>query len=273
MSMSTEALTPATLRHASALWLPRLRSLWNHRTVRVACVVALAHSALLWAAIHAVLRPDTLRTTEFIMASVVLESAGHATAPQQQAKPPTAPKKAPLAQRSVGSLAPAKPAPAPRLQAHSAATTITTANAEALPSAVPAMAAPATGTASNAPSSATSTQGGMPQGGSAAAATASNAPAQPAVVLPSADADYLNNPAPAYPRLSRRMGEEGAVIVRVLIGLQGTAEKAEIRTSSGFERLDLAALETVQRWRYVPGKRNGTPAAMWFNVPVRFVLE
>jgi protein TonB len=92
-------------------------------------------------------------------------------------------------------------------------------------------------------------------------------------VLPSSDADYLNNPPPAYPRISKRMGEQGTVIVRVFIGLQGTAEQAEIRTSSGYDRLDKAALDTVQRWRYVPGKRHGTPEAMWFNVPVRFVLE
>ena len=106
-----------------------------------------------------------------------------------------------------------------------------------------------------------------------AAASSASKPAPPSLVLPSTDADYLNNPPPAYPRLSKRMGEQGTVIVRVFIGLQGTAEQAEIRTSSGYDRLDKAALETVQRWRYVPGKRHGNPEAMWFNVPVRFVLE
>ena len=54
---------------------------------------------------------------------------------------------------------------------------------------------------------------------------------------------------------------------------QGLPEKAEVRTSSGFARLDQAALEAVQRWRFVPGRRSGTPEAMWFNIPVRFVLE
>jgi periplasmic protein TonB len=29
----------------------------------------------------------------------------------------------------------------------------------------------------------------------------------------------------------------------------------------------------VLRWRYVPGKRNGVPEGMWFNVPISFVLE
>lgn len=98
-------------------------------------------------------------------------------------------------------------------------------------------------------------------------------PAPPRIELPSSDADYLNNPRPAYPALSRRLGEQGKVVVRVFIGADGSATRAEIRSSSGYERLDQTALQTVQRWRYVPGKRNGVPEAMWFNVPINFVLE
>jgi protein TonB len=107
----------------------------------------------------------------------------------------------------------------------------------------------------------------------AAPANASGKAGSPSLVEPSADADYLKNPPPGYPRISRRMGEQGTVIVRVFISTQGLPEKAEVRTSSGFARLDQAALEAVQRWRFVPGRRNGTPEAMWFNIPVRFVLE
>lgn len=97
--------------------------------------------------------------------------------------------------------------------------------------------------------------------------------AAPKVELPSSDADYLQNPKPAYPAMSKRLGEQGKVVVRVLIGVDGTAQKAEIRQSSGFDRLDQAALATTQRWRYVPGKRGGVAEAMWFNVPINFVLE
>jgi protein TonB len=112
----------------------------------------------------------------------------------------------------------------------------------------------------------------------AAAATASPSTStgkagSPSLVEPSADADYLKNPPPGYPRISRRMGEQGTVVVRVFINTQGLPEKPEIRTSSGFVRLDQAALDAVQRWRFVPGRRNGTPEPMWFNIPVRFVLE
>ena len=92
--------------------------------------------------------------------------------------------------------------------------------------------------------------------------------------MPSSQAAYLNNPAPAYPAMSRRLGEAGRVIVRVLIGPDGHARDARIHDSSGFDRLDRLALETARdRWRYVPGTRNGVPEAMWFDVPFNFVLE
>jgi periplasmic protein TonB len=97
-------------------------------------------------------------------------------------------------------------------------------------------------------------------------------PAPPKIELPSSDADYLNNPRPPYPPLSKRLGEQGRVVVRAFIEINGTASKAEVRTSSGYERLDATALQTVLKWRYVPGKRAGQPEAMWFNIPIHFEL-
>ena len=99
-------------------------------------------------------------------------------------------------------------------------------------------------------------------------------PAPPVLVQPSSSAAHLNNPKPAYPAMSKRLGESGRVVVRVLIGPDGRAQDARIQRSSGFERLDQLALETTRdRWRYVPGTRNGVPEAMWFNVPLVFELE
>jgi protein TonB len=98
-------------------------------------------------------------------------------------------------------------------------------------------------------------------------------PAPPRIELPSSSADYLNNAPPPYPPLSKRLGEQGKVIVRAFIEVSGAASKAEIRTSSGYERLDQTALQTVLKWRYIPGKRAGVPEAMWFNIPINFVLE
>ena len=92
-------------------------------------------------------------------------------------------------------------------------------------------------------------------------------------------------PAPAAPqgstedsqskpdKVSKRMGEQGKVMLRVYINEQGQPEKIEIKQSSGFDRLDDAAINTVRQWKFVPGKRNGVPEAMWHIVPINFVLK
>lgn len=130
--------------------------------------------------------------------------------------------------------------------------------------------APAAGAGGNAKP----VQGAVAGTGTSSALTGpSNAAAGNHVELPSSDADYLHNPKPEYPRLSRQRNEQGKVVVNVLIGVDGTAQKAEIKSSSGFERLDQAALATAKAWRYVPGKRGGVPEAMWFAVPINFVME
>lgn len=107
-----------------------------------------------------------------------------------------------------------------------------------------------------------------------AATTAQPAPPAPArVELPSSDADYLQNPKPRYPPLSKRLREQGQVIHSVFIGVDGLPVSAKLVKSSGSERLDQAAFDAVMRWRYVPGKRNGVATAMSFNVPINWVLE
>lgn len=106
-----------------------------------------------------------------------------------------------------------------------------------------------------------------------AAAPAPAAPPAPAIVQPSSDASHLNNPKPVYPAVSKRLGEQGKIVLRVLIGADGIPQKVEIKQSSGFERLDRQAVATVTRWRIVPGTRNGVPEAMWYLQPINFVLQ
>ena len=106
-----------------------------------------------------------------------------------------------------------------------------------------------------------------------AAAPAPAAPPAPAIVQPSSDASHLNNPKPVYPAVSKRLGEQGKIVLRVLIGTDGTPQKIEVKQSSGFERLDRQAVDTVTRWRFVPGTRNGVPEAMWYLQPINFVLQ
>ena len=69
------------------------------------------------------------------------------------------------------------------------------------------------------------------------------------------------------------MGEQGKVLLRVFIGADGVPHRVEINKSSGYDRLDRQAMDAVMRWRFVPGKRNGVPEAMWNLVPINFVLE
>lgn len=101
----------------------------------------------------------------------------------------------------------------------------------------------------------------------------SKAAAGEAVVNARFDAAYLKNPAPPYPPLSKRMGEEGKVTLRVLVSNNGLAEKVELEASSGSPRLDSSALKTVRDWKFIPAQRGGQAVQSWVLVPISFKLE
>lgn len=96
---------------------------------------------------------------------------------------------------------------------------------------------------------------------------------QEVVEPPRFGAAYLHNPAPSYPSISRRVGEEGRVMLRVLVSKNGDAEQVDIEASSGFSRLDQAALEAVKKWRFIPAKRNNQPISAYVIVPIQFTLN
>lgn len=87
------------------------------------------------------------------------------------------------------------------------------------------------------------------------------------------DADYLQNPAPVYPPVSRRMGEEGKVMLRAYVLPNGRPETVELRQTSGSVRLDEAALAAVRKWRFVPARRGSEAVAAWVLIPISFRLE
>ncbi len=99
------------------------------------------------------------------------------------------------------------------------------------------------------------------------------APAPALATSPIYNADYLDNPAPPYPPISRRAGEQGRVMLRVLVSASGRADEVQVRTSSGFARLDDAARQTVERWTFVPAKRGAETIAAWVLIPISFRLE
>jgi protein TonB len=112
-----------------------------------------------------------------------------------------------------------------------------------------------------------------PQPGQAESVTIDDAGFGPRVVTV---ADYLryvrdHNPAPSYPRLARLRGEQGRVVVRVVVPATGQLEKAEIEEGSGFDLLDRVALEAAKQWRYPPYR--GENPSIAFTIPFRFTLD
>ncbi|HVZ42822.1 MAG TPA: TonB family protein [Ramlibacter sp.] len=212
------------------------------RNALIASGVLVFHAAALWA-----LNSGLLRRAVEIVVPVEVLSEIITPAPKVETPPPAAPKVEPT---------PKKLPPPPR--------------PEALP--VPAPPSP------NAPVATTLPQPPAPPIATPVAAEPSPpappaAPAPPKIELPSSDATYLQNPSPVYPPVSKRMGEQGKVVVRVLIGADGLPQRAEVKVSSGFDRLDRAALDYILKCRYRAGTVNGVPQAMWKDAPVNFVLE
>ncbi|MCQ4166911.1 energy transducer TonB [Tahibacter harae] len=83
---------------------------------------------------------------------------------------------------------------------------------------------------------------------------------------------YRSRTTVPYPRESTRAKEEGTVILRVLVGVDGVPQEIEIARSSGYARLDRQAKNSVMKWRFEPGTRNGQPIAAYGLVPVAFKL-
>lgn len=100
-------------------------------------------------------------------------------------------------------------------------------------------------------------------------------PAPPAAASsqPRFDADYLDNPKPVYPSLSRRFKEEGRVVLRVQVAATGLPTDVALHASSGHARLDQVALETVRRWKFVPARLGTEAVAASVLVPIDFSLK
>jgi protein TonB len=113
-------------------------------------------------------------------------------------------------------------------------------------------------------------------------AIAPAAPAAPAAAAPSASiktgvsisASYsTTNAKPNYPSMSKRLSEQGTVILRVQVKSDGTAGAVEVKSSSGFPRLDQAAIDAVKTWRFNPATNDGKPVDEWYPAPFTFKLQ
>lgn len=235
MFMDTAPATPRTV--------PRL-----NRNLAIASGVVTLHVAALWALQTGLLR----RAVEVFVPVEVLSEVVEPQRPVAVIPPPAPAPPAHTKEVAVKTRAPAAPSPAQLQPVANPEPVVNTPTAVATPSVpLPPIAAPVAIGAPPAPT----------------------LPAPPRIELPSSDAEYLQNPKPAYPALSNRLHEEGTVLVSVFVEADGNVQKVELKKSSGFNRLDRAALAGIQRWRFVPGKRAGIPEAMWVVVPIHWVLD
>lgn len=207
--------------------------------------VVLAHAGLLAALLTVARTPEPLIPPRPITVSLI-EPEVTAPAPQPEPRPqPPQPRAKPLPPPPV--LIAKRPLPAPQP---------VVAASEPDPEPVPAP---------------------VPEAGPPPAPVVAEAPKPappPPAPIPPRPAEYLNNPKPAYPALSRRLGEEGVVRLNILVNPDGRVARLEIMKSSGYVRLDESARKTVQEnWKFVPARQAGKPVAAWVIVPIQFTLR
>jgi protein TonB len=85
--------------------------------------------------------------------------------------------------------------------------------------------------------------------------------------------EYLRQPIPRYPPQSRKLREQGLVMLRVMIDERGVACSIEIESSSGYTRLDHAAREAVSRAAFRPYVEDGAPRRALVLIPIEFSLN
>lgn len=215
---------------------------FGRRAVRFALILA-AHAAVLWAGFELASRPEVRQAAQEIY--VRLMEPQLPPQPEPQVKQPES----------------ARPQPTRRTLAPEIPQPVMTAKADA----------PAPSSSFAVPPQPPAPPVAPPI--DAAPAPAPAAPASVPVTAARFDADYLANPKPVYPVTSRRMGEEGKVVLRVKVSPGGTPAAVEVRQSSGFPRLDEAAMSAVEHWRFVPARRGDEAVESWVSVPIVFSLQ
>ncbi|MBW2567816.1 MAG: energy transducer TonB [Deltaproteobacteria bacterium] len=84
---------------------------------------------------------------------------------------------------------------------------------------------------------------------------------------------YRVNTLPKYPRLARKRGYQGTVVLEVLVDQNGKVGDLRLFASSGHSILDRRAMACVKRWLFEPGIKGNEKLDMWVRVPVRFELK
>ena len=89
---------------------------------------------------------------------------------------------------------------------------------------------------------------------------------------PAQDLKTANRVDPTYPPASRRAGEQGTVRLKVLVDTNGRPSNVEVAQSSGFPRLDEAAVQAVRKWRFEAATDGSKKIQAYTQVAVTFKL-
>ena len=84
---------------------------------------------------------------------------------------------------------------------------------------------------------------------------------------------YLTNPLPEYPKIARKRGYQGSVVLEVLVDRNGNVVDLRVAKTSGYPILDKAAITTVKNWSFEPGMVGRERVAMWVRIPIRFEFK
>ncbi|MET0964252.1 MAG: energy transducer TonB [Noviherbaspirillum sp.] len=221
-------------------------------------LVVLLHAGFLYAAMHGMQKPVTTPVVPreviatFITPQPEPEPQPQPTPPAPQPVPKPAPKVAQKPTPVVKKPSPPKPTPTPAPAPEPSEKAIST-------PAPPVAATPA-----------------APEPQAAAAPAAPPAPPAPAAPAPPktvSGVEYIQPPQPDYPPIAKRMGEEGKVMLRVLVSDRGRPEKVDVQKSSGFARLDEAARQAALRAMFKPHLEDGRPVAVYALIPINFSIQ
>lgn len=211
--------------------------------------VLLCSLAVAWSPLPAVDAPLLISLQPAPVLAAAGQPVGHATPPSRSPSPIPRGRAQPAPPVNVANPVAADGAKVPMPAAVPAAAN----PAPAMPGAVAAAVAPASPSAPNT---------GRSVGETASQQAVSSRPAR-----------VLQAPRPDYPAISRELGEQGVVMLRLAIDADGTLLRTELQKSSGFTRLDRAARDGVTRWQFQAAQENGRPVAAQLVLPVRFSLD
>ena len=84
---------------------------------------------------------------------------------------------------------------------------------------------------------------------------------------------YLVAPPLEVPLASRRLNEAGTVLLKVLVGTDGLPRRISVQKSSGYARLDAAALAAMGQARFKPLVEDGVAQECIVLAPLQFELD